>query len=186
MAERELAPNYDNSFDAKTLQPFGAENLQQKVESGRSTYITSTVRQYLFDNLANFEYEVEKFDDVSMHILNDDEDYAMEDSMPMFTFFGLCVSKAKKREKQIADKLKEMENTFERDSKKTITQQRGETKQTQDYKQWNQLLIKVSHIRRNCEVLRDAMEMRLNSTRTKRADARPQQQPGVWDNRKQP
>lgn len=174
----EVFPNYNSNDN---------DVLRQEVESRAvKNTLPPLVRDYLFDTLSSFQYELGKYGDLRDSILGIDE-ANLSDCPSWHAFFGLCAAKARQREKQVIEKLKELEaGSVTSGSKKTVTQQKGEARLTQNYKGFQTILLHVSRIRKDCEVMKDTVKMKLDSTRTQSADARVAMQPGVWNETKQP
>jgi len=147
----------------------------------RKKILSSKTIECMHDLFSNFEYDLNKTMDLSIHVLDTDEDTALEDSIPMHAFFVLCKANAETKEDTISEKLKIIEGGAIQNKDKKITQQKGEIRQTEEYKNWQILMLRYRKIGRNCEGMMKNMEMRLNSSQTRSVDKRPEQRNGVWN-----
>lgn len=120
-----------------------------------------------------FEYDIKRVEDVTRYVLDADIETALSDSVPMYCFFSYCENAMKAKEEGAEERLKKISINFNKESDaKTITERKGEAKNSEEYRKMFDLLVYYRRIRRNCESLKEAMKMRLEVARTKSANSR--------------
>ena len=121
--------------------------------------------------LVEFKFDESRTADVAKHVLDSDVDVALEDSVPMKVFFGMCANKYEEKEEAAAEKIRILIESGMNSSDK-ITVQKGRAKSTPQYKELAAKKIRYHRMKSDCRTLEKAMEMRKDIAQTKSANYR--------------
>jgi len=131
------------------------------------------LKQKIADLLERFEHAPGEIIDVVKHIMNSDVDLALEDSVPLFTFFKLNANKAKEREEYFGEQLKKLEQqVLTKGSKERLSVQRASVYESVTYRKCQAAARRFRKVRRDCEDLAEAMRLRKEIAQTRSADNR--------------
>jgi len=171
MGEREVRPN--TGF-----------NMQKAFEDRIAVNaLPKSMYDLIASMLKEFRFEPRKAQDVSRYILGSNVDMALEDCVPMKTFFGMCGNKYEEKYDAVSEQIKIMlEGGVQSSSKEKITAQKGRIKNSKEYKNLVARKIYYARMKRDCRTLEDAMEMRMSIAQTKSANYRTGMTPGVYTN----
>ena len=107
----------------------------------------------------------------------------METSVYMYTFFDLAKNDAMQTERQIKEKMIEIESQNVVNGTGTVTSQKSKARLTDEYKRWQIYLHRIQHIKHDCETMANTMDKLFNKTRTKLKERRIELEPGAGQHR---
>lgn len=161
MNTREVRPIIDDPLFNKNLndimRPKSVDILFAKIE-----YI-----------LSKFEFEPGQIEDISKYIMESNVDDVFVNALPLYTWFSLCANKSKQKEEYYENALKTLELSVGKlDKEEKLSAKKGEVRQSRIYIETHRTLLTYSKIRRDCEVLAEAMSKKIEIARTISANNR--------------
>lgn len=131
-----------------------------------------------------FEFESGQAADIAQHIMDATVSVALEDSVPMHSWFAHCAAYAEEKKEYYHESLKTLEMTSVKDSSKKVAEQKGGVRSTALYLKTQQAYLRCQRIERLCKGLMESMKMRAEIARTRSANQRVEKVPSSWDHNK--
>jgi len=170
--EIEHMPRYDNTLD----------QIRERRTPG-TQLLTPGIYGYLHSKLSKFEYGLNLFEDVTRYLFSEDENEVLETSVYMYTFFDLAKNDAMQKERQVKEKLIEIESHNVVTGSGKITSERSKARLSDEYKQWQVYLHRIQQIKHDCETMAETMDKMFNKTRTSLKERRIELEPGTGQHR---
>jgi hypothetical protein len=149
---------------------------------GRSSQtFTVELKQKMIDLFSDIEYEFGRSENFASHILSDNYEDALVDSVPLFSFFSLYRNKAREKEEFYEESLKTLLLRAGKEADQTKMKAgsvKADVRSGALYIKTQKTFLKFKRIARDCEYLAEAMKLRLEAARTRAASNRVEQLPG--------
>jgi hypothetical protein len=165
----------------KEIRPKGT-GIQNIIDSRSEEKIElhSSLKENLERVLSAFKYTDTEIENVIPYVLDSNPEIALSTAIPMYAFFGLYENNARVKEEFYDDYKKTLELSSIKDSKQTASAQKGGVRTTDIFKKTVMLKLQWKKIRLDCEVLKEAMKLRVQAAQTMSANTRTQDR-GPWN-----
>jgi len=167
------------------VRPNTGESFTEKqYNDSKNKALPKDMYLLITDLLKEFNYDEGRSHDVAKYVLDSDVDMALVDCVPMKAFFGMCANKYEEKEDWANEKLKIKVDSGVSNNKEKVTVQKGKVKSSAEYKMLIAKKIRYRHLKKDCRVLEEAMQMRLSMAQSRGANYRTGMTPGAYLNQK--